>query len=236
MLVVVGAEAALALRCDGSPEAPGSPDEVTGPESGKPLLFVVLGDSTGSGVGAVSQDLGFPRRCARALATRTGRRVDLRVFAVSGARVADVLNDQLPRLKGLRPDLVLVVVGSNDVTHLTAPGSARRDLGRLLDRVRQASGRVIVSGVPAMGTATRLGQPLRLLVGLIATNIYDPIWREEASARSMLRVDLADRTGPDFSEDHSLLAPDGFHPSPRGYALWAEVFDEVIQRAVPTPG
>jgi lysophospholipase L1-like esterase len=234
--VVLGAEAALAFSGGGSPQALGSPDEVTGSESGRPILFVVLGDSTASGVGAVSQDMGFPRRCARALTARTSKRVDLRVFAVSGARVADILRDQLPRLRGLSPDLVLVVVGGNDVIHLTSPGSARRDLGKLLDGLHRASGQVIVSGIPALGTATRLGQPLRLLAGFIAATVYDPIWREETARRSMLWVDLAGQTRPAFSEDHSLLAPDGFHPSPRGYALWAEVFKRVIERATPTAG
>ncbi|MGI8609182.1 MAG: SGNH/GDSL hydrolase family protein [Candidatus Dormibacteria bacterium] len=232
LIALLVAEGFAAFRGDGSPEAPGSPDEVVGPTTGAPLLFVVLGDSTGSGVGAVSQDLGYARRCARALAARTGRRVQLRDFAVSGARVADVLNDQLPRMGTLRPDLVLLVIGGNDVTHLTSPAAARRDLGRVLDSLATSGAPVIVSGVPAMGTATRLLQPLRFLVGAVAAFVYDPIWRQEAARRQMRRVDLADRTGPAFARDHSLLAPDGFHPSPRGYEVWANAFNEVIAQAV----
>ncbi|HEV1998606.1 MAG TPA: SGNH/GDSL hydrolase family protein [Candidatus Dormibacteraeota bacterium] len=228
LVAVLVAEGIAAFRGDGSPEAPGSPDETVGPAAGAPLLFVILGDSTGSGVGAVTQDLGYARRCARALAERTGRRVQLRDFAVSGARVTDVLHDQLPRMAGLRPDLVLVVIGGNDVTHLTSPIAVRRDLGSVLDKVAANGAPVIVSGIPALGTATRLLQPLRLITGAIAAFVYDPIWREETARRQMHRVDLADKTGPRFRDDHSLLAPDGFHPGPRGYEVWANTFNEVI--------
>ena len=232
LAAVLVAEGIAAFQGEGAPEAPGSPDEVVGPEAGKPLLFVVLGDSTGSGVGAVSQDFGYARRCARALAERTGRRVALRDFAVSGARVTDVLNDQLARMASLRPDLVLLVIGGNDSTHLTSPIAVRADLRRVLDTLATSGAPVIVSGLPAMGTATRILQPLRFLIGAIAAFIYDPIWRQEAARRGMFRVDLADQTGPAFARDHSLLAPDGFHPGPRGYEVWAKTFDEVIRRAI----
>ena len=232
LVAMLVAEGFAAFTGEGAPEAPGSPDEVVGPDAGAPLVFVVLGDSTGSGVGAVTQDLGYPRRCARALAGRTGRRVELRDFAVSGARVADVLNDQLKRMAGLRPDLVLLVIGGNDATHLTSPIAVRADLRRVLDALASADAPVIVSGLPAMGTATRILQPLRFLVGAIAAFVYDPIWRQEAARRGMQRVDLADRTGPAFARDHSLLSPDGFHPGPRGYEVWAKTFDEVIARAI----
>lgn len=232
LLVLLVAEGALAFRGDGSPEAPGSPDAVVGPGDGSPFLFVVLGDSTGSGVGAVTQDMGYARRCARSLAERTGRRVELRDFAVSGARVADVLHEQVPRMGSLRPDLVLLVIGGNDVTHLTAPGNAREALREVLGRLAGLGAPVIVSGIPAMGTPTRIPQPLRFVAGMVAAFVYDPIWREETARRGMSRVDLADRTGPAFRRDHSLFAPDGFHPGPRGYAVWAEAFDEVIRKAV----
>jgi len=229
--VVLAAEAALALRGEGSPEAPGSPDEVVGAVGDRPLTLAILGDSTGSGVGAVSQDLGYPRRLARDLADHQHRRVELHVYAVSGARINDVLTDQLSRMEGLQPDVVLLVIGGNDAINLTPPGKARADLGRVLDRLAGYGVPVIVSGVPAMGTVTRLAQPLRLVAGLIAGRVYDPIWKEETARRGMARVELAAITGPVFSKDRSMLAPDGFHPSPRGYEVWAEAFRPAVEKA-----
>ncbi|GAC1332111.1 MAG: SGNH/GDSL hydrolase family protein [Candidatus Dormibacteria bacterium] len=225
------AEAALAFQGDGSPEAPGSPDEVVGAPGDQPLTLAILGDSTGSGVGAVTQDQGYPRRVARGLADRLHRRVELHVYAVSGARVNDVLTDQLRRMEGLHPDIVLLVIGGNDVINLTPPWRARADLSAVLERLAQYHVPVIVSGVPAMGTVTRVAQPLRLVAGLVAAYVYDPIWREETARRGMTRVNLADITGPIFAADHSMLAPDGFHPSPRGYAVWAETFRPALEQA-----
>jgi lysophospholipase L1-like esterase len=225
-------EAFVARRGEGSPEAPGSPDVVVGEHGDPPLRLVVLGDSTGSGVGAVSQDLGYPRRVARALAGNLHRRVELRVFAVSGARVHDVLTDQLARLGELKADVVLLVVGGNDVTHLASPARVRVDLAAVLDRLGGLGVPVVVAGIPAMGTATRIAQPLRVVTGMLAARVYDPVWREQTRARRMFRVDLADLTGPQFARDPSMLAPDGFHPGPRGYEAWAKAITPVVVSAL----
>src|SRR5437660_1002763 len=83
--------------------------------------------------------------------------------------------------------------------------AARTDLGRVLDQLGRLGAPVVVSGIPAMGTVTRIAQPLRLLAGSVAAQVYDPIWRDETARRGMYRVNLADRTGPAFVRDHSLL-------------------------------
>ena len=79
-------------------------------------LWVVLGDSLSQGVGASSIEYGWVLQTQRALAERglTYRVVNL---SISGARVADVLDRELPALAGLAvtPDLVTVLIGSNDI-------------------------------------------------------------------------------------------------------------------------
>ena len=64
-----------------------------------PLRMVWLGDSTAAGVGASSADGAIPRRVA---AASTGPSTS-RSLAVSGDRVADVVDDQVDGLAALRP-------------------------------------------------------------------------------------------------------------------------------------
>ncbi|MHB8507050.1 MAG: SGNH/GDSL hydrolase family protein [Candidatus Dormibacteria bacterium] len=222
-------EGVQARRGEGAPEAPGTPDGLFGAVegTGKSFEFVVLGDSTGSGVGAGTQDDGYPRRCARHLATRLKRPVQLTSYAVSGARVADVRHDQLVRLGNARPDLVLVVIGANDVVAGSNPLRARDDLGAVLDALSHTGATVVVSGVPEMGTIRRVAQPLRALLGLIG-HYYDRIWRQETTRRCLHRVDLAAATGAAFASDASLFSADGFHPGPTGYELWAQTFNRAL--------
>ncbi len=232
--VLVG-EALLGLSGGSATPPDGSPDGLLGTGEGGPLMLVVLGDSTGAGVGASDVDHAYPRLVARMLAAEAGRPVELRVLSVSGARVGDVLTGQLQHVVALNPDLVLLVVGGNDVVHLTRRSSARRDLREVIQRCSRTGARLVVAGVPAMGTTRRVAEPLRSLIRLVAHRL-DRVWREETSAADAVRVELAAETGPAFAADGTLFSDDLFHPSDRGYALWARVLDGGVARAYRTMG
>jgi lysophospholipase L1-like esterase len=75
--------------------------------SGPTITYVVLGDSTAAGVGG-NYDSGIAISTARALATRNI--VTMTNFAITGARIRDVRERQLPMAARLRPDLVLLSV------------------------------------------------------------------------------------------------------------------------------
>src|SRR6201999_2090777 len=79
--------------------------------------LLVLGDSIAAGLGAETPRQTLGARLARALAKRTGRAVRLHTAAVVGAE-SSALAGQLATLPpSYRPDVAVVVVGGNDVTH-----------------------------------------------------------------------------------------------------------------------
>lgn len=218
-------------RSGGRSTAPeGSQDGVMGAGDGVPLTLVVLGDSTGAAVGATTVSHGFPRLVAATLARAAHRPVALRVLAVSGARVVNVRTNQVPRVGTIRPDIVLLVVGGNDVTHFTRRGAARRDLRAVIAECSHTGAIVVVAGVPAVGTTRRVAQPLRLTLRLRAHRL-DRLWHDETAAAGAVRVELAAQTGPAFAADATLFSDDRFHPSDRGYALWADVLGADVVRA-----
>jgi acyl-CoA thioesterase I len=82
------------------------------------LRYVALGDSLAQGLSARRPERGFVGLLADGLATSTGRDIGVLNWSVSGATVADVLADQVPRLASLvGPSVALltICVGSNDV-------------------------------------------------------------------------------------------------------------------------
>src|SRR5882724_10810737 len=85
------------------------------PPSSAAFLYVALGDSTVEGVGATSPDRNYV-----ALLYERLRAVYPRARVVNlgagGATSADVLLRQLDRAIGLRPDLVTLSIGPNDIT------------------------------------------------------------------------------------------------------------------------
>jgi lysophospholipase L1-like esterase len=217
LVVVLAVEVAVARR---GPVLDGEPlrlDGPVGPLTGTALRVVWLGDSTAAGVGVDDPGDALPVVVAREL----GVAVDLTVLAVSGARVADVVDEQLPAVAALEPDVVLVSVGANDVTHLTS----RDDLA---DRYRQLVGglpdraAVVLLGVPDMGSVPRLAQPLRAVAGFRGRQL-DEVVREVARDVGATYVPIARATGPAFRrEPDRMFAADEYHPSAAGYRLWAD--------------
>jgi lysophospholipase L1-like esterase len=219
---VLGVEVELAGRGYDLPDRPLHLDGRVGIGVGPVVRMVWLGDSTAAGVGASLPDAALPRLVAAGL----GQPVELRVLAVSGARIADVLDHQVAAVGDA--DVVLVSIGANDTTHLTRRDDFRRRYRAVLDRLpRQAQ--VVLLGVPDMGSAPRLAQPLRALAGFrgrqLATDVRSLARRDHARF-----VDIAGATGPAFRRDPGrYFAADHYHPSDAGYRLWADAVLAVLR-------
>ena len=200
--------------------------------SGPDLRLVVAGDSTGAGVGATSTLATVGGAVADRLARRAGRRVLLDSVAVSGARVAD-LAEQARAAGRLRPDVVLILVGANDATHRTRLDTLRRGLGAVVRALRAAGAYVVVGTCPDLGAARNFPQPLRMLVAWEGRRIA-AAQSQAVAAAGGVAVPLARLTGPAFRADPRTLSSDEFHPSDRGYALWADaVFPAVLAGVGP---
>ena len=220
----------LARRGPDLPERdPYDLDGRVGPTAGEPLRMVWLGDSTAAGVGASGPDAALPRQ----VAARLDRPVHLTVRAVSGARVADVRDEQVPELgpAAERADVVVISVGANDVVHLTRRGDFARRYRELLDGLPDDVPLVLL-GVPDFGSVTRFAQPLRFIAG-VRGGTLDAVISDVARERQAGYVDIAGETGPAFRDDPGrLFAADRYHPSDAGYGLWADAVAPVVEEVV----
>lgn len=183
------------------------------------LRIVWLGDSLAAGVGADDADGALPRQVARNLTFP----VSLRVLARSGAKVSDVVRDQLPHLECLTaseaPDLIVVSVGANDVGHLTRAADFVADYDRILAACAPTP--VAVLGVPNMADARILAEPLRSIVGLRARLVDRHIRRCVARSEDVDYIDIAKRSEDAVLQVADYLCADRYHPNEHGYRLWA---------------
>jgi lysophospholipase L1-like esterase len=198
--------------------------------TGPALSYVVLGDSTAAGLGARYDD-GIAVQTTRHLAK--GRQVTMHNFSVSGARMRDVLEKQLPQAEKVRSDLVLISVGANDVTHLTAIPSMRRRLRQSVRRLRTINPqvRIVITGAPDMGSPPRIPWLLRGISSL-RTKMVNRMFRSEAAKLGLAFAPIAERTGPLFRRDRTLFDTDRFHPNARGYAAWVSVLNTSLDASL----
>lgn len=173
--------------------------------------WVVLGDSMAQGVGASSWDAGWVDQLAGRL-TSVGHPLVVVNLSATGARVPDVVDQQLPVLEALppargtdEPDLVTVLVGSND---LFAGGGVRRALPDEFAR--------LVARLPRDAVVATLPQPR---AAAHAAN------RHVVSAAAAGLVELVDMRTEGPSSWRGRLAADWFHPNDAGYAEIARAFE-----------
>ncbi|HEU5030074.1 MAG TPA: SGNH/GDSL hydrolase family protein [Spirillospora sp.] len=188
--------------------------------AGPPLSLVMLGDSTGAGLGVHTAEETPGAMLASGLAAIAGRPVRMTNVARSGARSAE-LAGQTDRALQARPDLAVIMIGSNDVTGRVPPGTSVRYLSDAVVRLRAAGCQVVVGTCPDLGTIKPLMQPLKWIARRASRQLAaaQTIAVVEHGARS---VSLGDLLGHEFAADPiSMFSEDRYHPSARGYAAAA---------------
>jgi lysophospholipase L1-like esterase len=213
----------LPLRAPSAPRTFGT--------GGETLQYLVLGDST-----AVAQGGDYEQGIAVGTAghlARGSRRVELTNVAVSGARIEDVLTEQLPRADLAQADLVLVDAGANDVVHLTRSGAVARDLDRIVKTLLAANCqmKIVVTGSPDMSTPPRIPRLLRGLAG-VRSRAVNRIAQDVVKRHELTFAPIAEKTGPIFARDPTLFSADRFHPNDRGYAVWIPVLNQALDQAL----
>lgn len=208
------------------PPAGASPDV-------QPLRVVALGDSAVAGVGARRLDGCLPVQLAARVAAASGRPVHVRSHAVSGARTADVTGLQLRQIDAADPpDVVVVVVGTNDVSHVTAPWRFRRDVARMHDGLRaRVDAPVVYCSLPEFRAITVVSRPVRLLAvvyGRLLGGVQRRVLRDRPGA---WWVDALHEAGAAFLRRSDTMSTDGYHPSDAGYALLADVLAPAVTAA-----
>jgi lysophospholipase L1-like esterase len=180
-------------------------------------LWVVLGDSTAQGIGAPAHDQGYVGQLRAVLDEHSSAPWRVLNLSRSGARAADVVSTQLPRLEALdpAPELVTCAIGANDMIPTPLPD--------LLDGLR-----AIMRRLPRGGVIATIPQGLRPARATVANEVI----RQEAPAAGLVVADVWAHTGPPWQ---GKLAADGFHPGLSGYADWARAFAEALAAAPGPP-
>jgi lysophospholipase L1-like esterase len=204
-----------------------------GDPAATPLRLVLLGDSAALGVGVDRVVDTVGGHLAELLADGTatdGRRVELSSVAVAGSRGVDLGTQVARALLGSRPDVAVILVGTNDATGLRAPSDAAAHLGAAVRRLHDAGVAVVVGTCPDLGAVRAVAPPLRQILGWLGRRVARA---QTAAVREAggVPVDLAERVGPVFRADAGTLCHDGLHPSADGYRVWAHALYPAVAEA-----
>jgi len=169
-------------------------------------LWVVLGDSTAQGIGASSWDRGYVGLLRAQLEARDSRSWRVVNLSRTGARLSDVLAEQIPALArlGRKLDLVTCACGANDLV--------RPWMRHLPDVLRTLAARL-----PSGAVIATLPQGL----GRRRAQLANAVIRSEAPGAGLLVADVWAGSGPPWQ---GKFAADDFHPNDTGYRSWCDAF------------
>jgi lysophospholipase L1-like esterase len=240
----------LLVGCWATGAPPGSPaNDVptpTEPASGGIVRYVALGDSYTIGTGLPRRADNWPKQLERAL--RPGFGLDLvDNLAVNGNTTYEVIDEQLPVLEQLDPDLVSLQVGVNDVIGDVTPEEYEANLELILDGREDAEGQDAVIGVLGLVRPSRVilvstpdytltprGPAYRRPEDAGTIDRFNEILRAVAAARGITVVDISPISDL-VPDDRTLITDDGLHPSAKQYAGWVELIAPIVRAQLAAP-
>ena len=196
--------------------------------TGVTLAFAVLGDSIAYGQGAARPTDTVGARLAADLAD-SGIACEVQVFAVPGAR-SQSLASQAERATAWRPDLALIIVGANDLTHFVAPQRAAAQLAAAVRALRAAGAEVVIAPAPDLSVVPWVPAQMRTAVRAASVRLQQAQTRAALAAGARV-ADLGIRPAAGFAVDPSLFSADRFHPSSAGYAVIATALAPTVRAA-----
>jgi len=154
-------------------------------------------------------------------------------LAVNGFTSGDVIDVELPRLPALRPELLTLLIGVNDVVQRVPDAVYRGNVADILDVLvgHVGAGRVVLVTTPdytVTPAGADYGDPATQSAAVSRNNAINT---ELAEGRGIAVVDIHDLSLL-AATDRSLVADDGLHPSGAQYALWVERIVPVVLGAL----
>jgi lysophospholipase L1-like esterase len=189
---------------------------------GKVLNMVILGDSTAAGYGVHRPRETPGALLATGVSRRLRRPVRLHRVAVVGS-MSSGLPYQVDAALEYDPHVAVILIGGNDVTHVSARDAAVRHLGDAVRRLRSVGCKVVVGTCPDVGAIQPIKPPLRWLARKWSRDLAaeQTVAVVEAGGRT---VSMGNLLGPMFEADPvRMFSSDHFHPSAEGYARAAAV-------------
>lgn len=192
------------------------------------LAFAVLGDSIAYGQGASGPADTVGSRLAAGL-DRAGTATQVRVFAVPGADSRS-LASQVQRATAWKPDMALIIIGANDLTHFVPAQRAAAYLAEAVRALRAAGAEVVVAPAPDLSVVPWVPQQLRATVRAGSRLLQEAQTRAALAAGARV-ADMAVGSSAGFAADPGLFSSDQFHPSSAGYAVIAAALEPTVHAA-----
>ncbi len=197
------------------------------------VRYLALGDSYTIGTGASSTADNYPSILASRVAKATGSAVSVTNPAVNGFTTLDLINRELSYLDRVKPELVSILIGVNDLLRGRTPDQYRTSLVRIYDAVgamKLPAGRVVAISIPdwyAVPAAADYGDPAAIRS---LTQAFNAVARDEATRCGFRWVDITSVSTSAMGTP-GWISADQLHPGDAQYRAWADAIWTVVEKS-----
>ncbi len=193
-----------------------------GSNQGGTLTYVILGDSLMDGVGNIDPGSTLPAIFAGHLQNqqKSGTLIKL---AQAGATTNDVLNNQVPEAIEIYPDYILVMIGTNDIHNMIIDQNFAKQYQTMIHTLStKTRAEITIINIPYIGSDQILLPPWNTILDWRMKR-FNQIIAKTAKTENIKLIDLYTPTKEKFVKNSDLYSEDQFHPSDKGYRLWADI-------------
>ncbi|MDQ7054819.1 MAG: Ig-like domain-containing protein [candidate division KSB1 bacterium] len=144
---------------------------------------------------------------------------------------ADEVADSVTTVMSLtNPDIVLVHVGTNDITQGQTVASTLTDIERAIDDIHayNANAKILVAGIVPRADDANLDNE----TGQLNTSIQDLVNQKKGAGYKIWYVDHYNNFKSNANWATDYMSADGVHPNDTGYQVMADLFFTAIQTAL----
>jgi lysophospholipase L1-like esterase len=185
------------------------------------LTYVALGDSLTAGAGTESYKESYPYILSEKLSGKNN--VILKNRSELGYKSIDVKNVFLPLAVKDNPAIVTLFVGVNDVhNNISKEEFAKNYEDILKSLATETKAKIYAINLPFIGASNLILPPYNLYFDFKTKELNEVI-KNLSQKYNTVYIDLYSPTKEKFAKSNSYYSKDLFHPSAKGYALWANI-------------
>ncbi len=193
------------------------------------IRYLALGDSYTIGTGLEDEAQNFASLLAGRLKEETAIDVALVNLGVNGYTTTDLIREELPVARSVRPELVTVLIGANDIVQRSDEATYRGRLQQIYQAIQELgvpAARVLAISIPDFSPlpgAAPFGSARDLCARVDG---FNDVARSEAADHEFLYADIT-QISREANSGHNWIAGDGLHPGPTQHRAFAHHLWEV---------
>lgn len=181
------------------------------------IIYVALGDSLTEGVGVSDYKKSYPYLIAQKFTVKA--HVKLINLAQAGAESLNVLSYQAPQILSLKPNIITLLIGANDIHNLKSEQEFEKNYLQIADILKKSKAQVYVLSIPYLGSEKIVFFPYNFILDFRIKQ-FNNIIRKVSTEYNFEFIDLYS-----ISKTNQFYSSDQFHPAEEGYKKWSTIFN-----------